>query len=86
MTIHYERVPSLDRRQGRGDDFSGNAWVRWVAVGQLPQDTEAELLDALKNLRAQLRLHVKMNVKTHYSLMVADAAAGTAIIKAEGEA
>jgi hypothetical protein len=43
-----------------------------------------ELLVALKELRAQLRAHVKLDVKKHYSLMVADAAAGTAIAKAEG--
>lgn len=41
------------------------------------------VLAALKNLRRQLREHVKLDVKKHYSLMVADAAAGTAIAKAK---
>lgn len=41
-----------------------------------------ELLEALEGLREQLRAHVKLDVKRHYSLMVADAAAGTAIVKA----
>ncbi len=44
-----------------------------------------ELLEALEELRAQLRAHIKLDVKKHYSLMVADAAAGTAITKARGQ-
>lgn len=43
-----------------------------------------ELLGALKLLKAELHKHVKLDVRKHYSLMVADAAAGTAIHKAEG--
>jgi len=46
-------------------------------------DPAPELLAALKALRTELRAHVKLDVKRHYSLMVADAAAGTAIAKAE---
>lgn len=44
-----------------------------------------ELLVALEGLRRELLAHVKLNVRKHYSLMVADAAAGTAIAKARGE-
>lgn len=44
-----------------------------------------ELLEALIELKAQLLAHVKFDVKRHYSLMVADAAAGTALAKARGE-
>lgn len=34
--IKYERRPELDRRIARGDDFAGDAWVRWTAVGHAP--------------------------------------------------
>ena len=44
-----------------------------------------KLLEALEELRKELRNHIKMDVKKHYSLMVADAAAGTAIAKAKGK-
>lgn len=47
--------------------------------------TAPELLEALKVLRKELRAHIKLDVKKHYSLMVADAAAGKAITKATGE-
>lgn len=43
-----------------------------------------ELLQALEDLRAQLRHHVKFDVRKHYSLMVADVAASKAIDKARG--
>lgn len=36
QTVHYERAPALDRRIDHGDDFAGDAWVRWVAVGHSP--------------------------------------------------
>jgi len=39
----------------------------------------AELVSALNDLRKELRAHIKFNVRKHYSLMVADAIAGTAI-------
>lgn len=42
----------------------------------------ADLLAALVGLRTQVKAHVKMNVKQHYSLMVADVAAEKAIAKA----
>lgn len=34
--VRYERVPQLDKRIANGDDFAGDAWVRWVAVGHTP--------------------------------------------------
>jgi hypothetical protein len=47
--------------------------------------TETELLAALRELQKQLHAHIRLDVKKHYSLMVADAAASTAIAKAEAE-
>ncbi len=45
-----------------------------------------ELLEALEELKKQLwAAHLKLDVKKHFSLMVADAAAGTAITKARGQ-
>jgi hypothetical protein len=47
--VHYERCSQLDRRISRGDDFAGDAYVRWVAVGHVPNDERdrAELLEVL---------------------------------------
>ena len=42
-----------------------------------------ELLEALCELQKQVRAHIKFDVKKHYSLMVADAAATAAIGKAQ---
>ena len=42
-----------------------------------------ELLEALKDLRKEVRAHVKFDVKKHYSLMVADVCADKAIARAE---
>ena len=36
--IKYERRPELDRRIANGDDFAGDAWVRWVVPGHKPED------------------------------------------------
>ena len=46
---------------------------------------EKELLQALRDLQREIHSAVKMDVRKHYSLMVADAAANTAIAKAEGQ-
>lgn len=45
-----------------------------------------DLLAALKGLQKQIHAHYKMNVKKDFSLMLADAEAGKAIAKAEGQA
>lgn len=45
-----------------------------------------ELLAALMALQKQLHEHVKLDVKKHYSLLVADAAASTAIHNAVAHA
>ncbi len=44
---------------------------------------ELELLTALQDLVEQLRLHHKMNVRKDFDLMIADAAARTAIHNAK---
>lgn len=43
-----------------------------------------EMLEALRELQQKLHRAIKMDVKRHYSLMVADVAASKAIAKAEG--
>lgn len=43
-----------------------------------------DLFAALGDLQKELRAHVKLDVKKHYSLMTADAAATAAIEKASG--
>jgi hypothetical protein len=48
------------------------------------QCADCACVTALEELRAQLRAHFKLDVRKHYSLMVADAAAGTALAKAKG--
>jgi len=47
---------------------------------------EKELLQALKDLQKEVRSAFKFDVRKHYSLMVADAAATKAVRKAEGGA
>lgn len=44
------------------------------------------LLEALIGLQRELHAHIRLDVKRHYSLMVADAIASTAISKAKGVA
>ena len=41
------------------------------------------IIDAAKDLQKELRQHIKMDVKKHYSLMVADAQLSKAIFEAE---
>lgn len=36
--IKYERRPELDKRIANGDDYAGDAWVRWVVPGHTPED------------------------------------------------
>jgi len=48
--ILYERAPALDKRIARGDDFAGDAWVRWVAVGHRPDPLEAHAANAYPKL------------------------------------
>ena len=40
-TVKYVRMPIYDKRIGNGDDYAGDAWVRWTAVGQIPEDLDA---------------------------------------------
>lgn len=42
-TIHYERRPELDKRLAHGDDYAGDAWVRWTAVGHSPEGERGEV-------------------------------------------
>jgi hypothetical protein len=44
-----------------------------------------ELLQALRDLQQELHRVLKLDVKKHYSLMVADAVANKVIAKAEGK-
>lgn len=44
-TIKYERVKALDKRIAYGDDYAGDAWVRWTAVGQTPEDVTPTIED-----------------------------------------
>jgi hypothetical protein len=53
--------------------------TKQLTAAQINQAINQELVAALVELRRQLRSHVKMDVKKHFSLMVADAAASKAI-------
>lgn len=57
--------------------------IEWQAIRPLLVEAP-NLLAALEGLRKELRNHVKMDVKKHFSLLVADAAAGKAIAKVKG--
>ena len=66
-------ICAIDKRAGREDEDLANAHL----IAAAP-----DLLAALVALKAELHNTLKLDVKKHYSLMVADAAAGTAITKA----
>lgn len=51
---NYQRAPQLDKRIKNGDDFAGDAYVRWVAVGHTPDDAENDLLQAENDKLKQL--------------------------------
>lgn len=53
-TVLYYRVPSLDKRIARGDDFAGDAWVRFTTVGHQPDADPTEKQPELATLRAEL--------------------------------
>lgn len=55
----------------------------WTESNARLIEAAPDLLDALKELQKRIHAYVKMNVKKHYSLLVADAAASKAIHKAE---
>jgi len=68
------------------DEDETDANQRIVAAFQKLHREHGEMRSALEGMRKQLREHVKMDVKRHYSLMVADAAAGTILAKVAADA
>lgn len=71
-------VPTEYRTDGLITD-TDRANLRLIAAAPL-------MLQALEDLRKELRAHVKLDVRRNFSLMAADAQAGTAIHKARGGA
>ena len=57
--IKWQRVAHLDKRIGHGDDFAGDAFVRWVAVGQQPDDPLHVVRERLSEFIELLRLHLQ---------------------------
>lgn len=66
----------------RGFDASGRCVSECIGTPANTRSAAPRLLEALEGLRKELWAHVKLDVKKHYNLMVADAAAGTAIAEA----
>ena len=72
----------------RGNDW--NIARMWTSSPCHKEDTQLiaaapDLLEALKELQKQIHAHMKMDVKKHFSLLVADAAASKVIHNAEGK-
>lgn len=61
-------------------DPNGNMVARFEYTPEARQDRDS--LEALRELQKQLRAHIRLDVKKHYSLMVADAAASKVIARA----
>lgn len=53
-----------------------------TSAAQANLEMQKELINAIEHLQKEIRAHLKMNVKKHYSLMVADAQATKVIHKA----
>ena len=72
-------IADVCTRRPIGSAVSGEEIANGHLIAAAP-----DLLAALEHLRKELRAHIRLDVKKHYSLMVADAAAGTAVHKAKG--
>ena len=44
--VKYERMPEYDKRISKGDDYAGDAYMRWVAVGHHPNESAAPVPSA----------------------------------------
>lgn len=48
-TVFYYRAPSLDKRIARGDDFAGDAWVRYTGVGHQPDSDPRTYFEGIED-------------------------------------